>query len=295
MEKEIITEGLNVFQNFEKERCQSITMSQLEVTSKENDIYGRPLKGIYHFELFKMIMNSATKAGYEVELYDMFACQNKEKSAPGVVILPQVEEKFGMNAVEAHILRRVYANIRIKDFDTDELTTNLAVAFHQKGIQVGFGNNVRICHNQCMLGKGQYVATYGKDSVTIEQLLSIVNDWLATAKDKVYQEREKIERMKNTYLTSEQIYIMIGMLTEMRVRSDSKYEEIKIPQICPLNQAQISKFTESMLLKAKVNSNLSVWDAYNSATDIYKVDSLDMPMVLPMNLKMVEFLDANFL
>ena len=68
----------------------------------------------------------------------------------------------GQHAVEAHILRRVYANIRITDFDNDETTTNVAVAFHQKGIQIGFGPNVMICHNQCMLSPELYMSSYSE-------------------------------------------------------------------------------------------------------------------------------------
>ena len=66
---------------------------------------------------------------YEVE--EIFAAQNKNKAQPGVVVLPQVEQKYGAMAVEAHILRRVYTTIRIKEWETDELTTTLVIAFHQ--------------------------------------------------------------------------------------------------------------------------------------------------------------------
>ena len=139
------------FFDFEKAKTQIITLDQLNRTYRENDVYGKPLRGIYHYDLFSQVIGECEALGYNVEVYDMFAAQNRDRQSPGVVRLPQVEAVKGENAVEAHILRRVYANIRISDFDDAETTTNVAVAFHQKGIQIGFGPNVKICHNQCML------------------------------------------------------------------------------------------------------------------------------------------------
>ena len=34
--------------DFSKEKVQTITLAELEATYKENDVYGRPLGGIYH-------------------------------------------------------------------------------------------------------------------------------------------------------------------------------------------------------------------------------------------------------
>lgn len=141
----------NKFFDFDKAKVQTITLEQLARTHKENDVYNQPLKGIYHFELFHKVIEMCNEQHFNVEVYDLFAAQNKDRAQPGVVLLPQVEAQYGDKAVEAHILRRVFANIRITDFDDDENTTNLAVAFHQRGIQAGFGNMVKICHNQCML------------------------------------------------------------------------------------------------------------------------------------------------
>ena len=100
----------NKFFDFEKAKVQQLTLEQLRRTHKENDVYGNPLRGIYHYELFQQIIQMANEQNYNVEVYDMFAAQNKDRNTPGVVLLPQVEEMKGERAVEAHILRRVFAN-----------------------------------------------------------------------------------------------------------------------------------------------------------------------------------------
>lgn len=290
----------NKFFDFEKAKVQTLTIDQLERTHKENDVYGKPLRGIYHYELLNDIIGMCREQNYDVEVYDLFAAQNKDRNTPGVVLLPQVEAQFGERAVEAHILRRVFANIRIKDFDDEETTTNLAVAFHQKGIQVGFGPNVMICHNQCMLNREHYIATYSEkgtgrgNGVTIPEVLDIVKSWLVDARYIIVTEREKIEKMKQIQVDAQQMFILIGMLTALRVKCDTHIKEIKESRVYPLNQAQISTFTESMLLQYHREQRVTVWDIYNAATDLYKANTMDIPSLLPQNRAMVGFLTEQF-
>lgn len=290
----------NKFFDFEKAKVQTLTLDQLERTHKENDVYGNPLRGIYHYALLNEIIGMCNAQSYNVEVYDLFAAQNKDRNTPGVVLLPQVEAQYGERAVEAHILRRVFANIRLTNFDDEEKTTNLAVAFHQKGIQVGFGNMVKICHNQCMLSPTQYIATYSEkgtgrgNGVTIPEVLDTVKSWLIDARHIIVTEREKIEKMQSIQVDAQQLFLLIGMLTALRVKCDTHESEIKETRVYPLNQAQISKFTESLLLRYHRNQSVTVWDIYNAATDLYKANSMDIPALLPQNRAMTAFLDEHF-
>lgn len=290
----------NKFFDFEKAKVQTLTLDQLERTHKENDVYGNPLRGIYHYALLNEIIGMCKAQSYNVEVYDLFAAQNKDRNTPGVVLLPQVEAQYGERAVEAHILRRVFANIRLTNFDDEEKTTNLAVAFHQKGIQVGFGNMVKICHNQCMLSPTQYIATYSEkgtgrgNGVTIPEVLDTVKSWLIDARHIIVTEREKIEKMQSIQVDAQQLFLLIGMLTALRVKCDTHESEIKETRVYPLNQAQISKFTKSLLLRYHRNQSVTVWDIYNAATDLYKANSMDIPALLPQNRAMTAFLDEHF-
>ncbi len=288
------------FFDFEKSRVQNCTLSQLERTHKENDVYGKPLRGIYHFALLQSIIGLCAEQGLKADVWDLFAAQNKDRNQPGVVLLPQVEAQYGERAVEAHILRRVFANIRLNDFDTDEHTANLAVAFHQQGIQVGFGNSVIICHNQCMLSPSQYVATYGErgqgrgHGATIPQVLDTVKAWLYDAQHSIKGERKRIERMKEIEVNADTCFRLIGMLTAMRVKNDTTLKQIKEPIVYPLNQAQISRFTELLLMRYATEGRISVWDVYNSATELYKADAMDIPQLLPQNRAMTKFVFEQF-
>ena len=99
--------------DFSKEKVQTITLAELEATYKENDVYGRPLGGIYHSDLINGISDMARRAGLEVELGDLFAVNNLDGKRPGVALLPEVEEKEGERSIRAHLLRRVFATIKL--------------------------------------------------------------------------------------------------------------------------------------------------------------------------------------
>lgn len=113
--------------DFQNNNVEVMTLDTLRRTHKENDIYGNPLKGIYHYEVIERMADICQKHNLNYEVEEIFAAQNKNKAQPGVVVLPQVEQKYGAMAVEAHILRRVYTTIRIKEWETDELTTTLVI------------------------------------------------------------------------------------------------------------------------------------------------------------------------
>lgn len=286
------------FFDFEKAKTQAITLEQLSRTHREDDVYGNPLRGIYHFDLFNKVIDECTELGYNVEVYDMFAAQNRDRQSPGVVRLPQVEAVKGQHAVEAHFLRRVYANIRITDFDNDETTTNVAVAFHQKGIQIGFGPNVMICHNQCMLSPELYMSSYSEkgkkgSGMDVAAMLDTLKSWLVDARHIIETDRERIAKMKETRISAEQMFLLIGLMTATRVKADTSRKSIRENITYPLNQSQITLFTEDMLEAYHDKEFVTAWDMYNSATNLYKANKMDIPALLPQNRAMVNFMKAN--
>lgn len=152
--------------DFQKNGIEVMNFETLQRTYKENDIYNNPVQGIYHYQVIRRMMDICEKYNLDYEVEEIFAAQNRNKTQPGVSILPQVEQTHGEKAVEAHILRRIFATIRIKDWETDELTTTLVVAYHQDGIQAAIGPCVKICHNQCILSPQRSICNYGKKKVT---------------------------------------------------------------------------------------------------------------------------------
>lgn len=293
-EVEVMNE--NQFFDFEQRKVQELTLEQLVRTVKENRGDDRSCPhGIYHFALIQKMLDMCAEHGYKAEVYDLFATNNRDKQTPGVSLNPEIEAKYGERAVEAHTLRRVYANIRLLDFDTEEVTTNLAVSYTQKGIQIGFGRNVKICHNQCMMGSGRFTSDYSARANTpkasLEGMLVTVGNWLTNAQNLVIEDDETIAKMKASILTPEQIYTTLGMLMSVRVAHDTSIKSIRYTgDIYPLNQAQLSKFTENLLVKQKTEGRITAWSFYNAATDLYKPETAETNLILTQNMAMVDFM-----
>lgn len=277
--------------NFSVNNIETMSLDTLRRTHKENDIYGQPVKGIYHYEVIQRMADLCEKHNLNYEVEEIFAAQNKNKNQPGVVVLPQVEREFGVQAVEAHILRRIYTTIRINDWETDELTTTLVVAFHQDGIQAAIGPCVKICHNQCILSPERSVANYGRDKVTTEELFDRVNEWLSNFHTNMTEDRERIKRLKSKVVSPTELYAFIGLLTAIRVSHDSADKRLSSQvDTYPLNQGQISVFTEDLLKLNLEKGKITLWDIYNVATELYKPGRTDIPAMIPQNGALAELL-----
>lgn len=277
--------------NFSVNNIETMSLDTLRRTHKENDIYGQPVKGIYHYEVIQRMADLCEKHNLNYEVEEIFAAQNKNKNQPGVVVLPQVEREFGVQAVEAHILRRIYTTIRINDWETDELTTTLVVAFHQDGIQAAIGPCVKICHNQCILSPERSVANYGRDKVTTEELFDRVDEWLSNFHTNMTEDRERIKRLKSKVVSPTELYAFIGFLTAIRVSHDSADKRLSSQvDTYPLNQGQISVFTEDLLKLNLEKGKITLWDIYNVATELYKPGRTDIPAMIPQNGALAELL-----
>ena len=277
--------------NFSVNNIETMSLDTLRRTHKENDIYGQPVKGIYHYEVIQRMADLCEKHNLNYEVEEIFAAQNKNKNQPGVVVLPQVEREFGVQAVEAHILRRIYTTIRINDWETDELTTTLVVAFHQDGIQAAIGPCVKICHNQCILSPERSVANYGRDKVTTEELCTRVDEWLSNFHTNMTEDRERIKRLKSKVVSPTELYAFIGLLTAIRVSHDSPDKRLSSQvDTYPLNQGQISVFTEDLLKLNLEKGKITLWDIYNVATELYKPGRTDIPAMIPQNGALAELL-----
>ena len=226
--------------DFQNNGIEVMNLETLQRTYKENDIYGKPVQGIYHYQVLQRMMDICEKYNLDYEVEEIFAAQNRNKTQPGVSILPQVEQTHGEKAVEAHILRRIFATIRIKEWETDELTTTLVVAYHQDGIQAAIGPCVKICHNQCILSPERSICNYGKNKVTTEGVFETVDGWLANFEVNMNEDIARIQRLKRRIVSPEEVYMYIGLLTALRVSHDSSDRNLSSSvETYPLNQSQI--------------------------------------------------------
>ena len=286
---------MNTIFDFQKNNIEILDLETLRKTHKENDIYGNPLRGVYHYQVINRIADICRNSGLDYTVEEIFAAKNNSRQNPGVVVLPQVEAIHGTNSVEAHILRRVYTTIRINDRDTPEMTSNIVIAYHQEGIQIAFGPCVKICHNQCILNKERIASNYGADKVTDEQLFESVGNWMSNFFEYRETDLRILQKMKEINCTQNDVYQLIGLLTSLRVAHDCDNSILRNEvKTYPLTQSQISQFTQDYLEKAQDTTVFSLWDIYNIATELYKPGKTDIPNLIPQNFALMEVLSDRY-
>lgn len=275
--------------DFNAQKVEIMDLQTLKRTHLEDGADGNPLRGIYHYQAIETVAGICAKYGLDYHIEEIFAAQNTSKHMPGVTLLKKQELVLGERAIEAHILRRIFTTVRIDNLQTDELTTTLVLTYHQDGMQAAIGPCVRMCHNQCILGAERTVATYGKNKVGIDDFFGVIDGWLSRFEVQMTEDRGRIERMKNRLITVPEIYAFIGLLTALRVMHDSKHEQLSahVTGDYPLNQSQISDFTEKVLLKMQEKPMLTAWDLYNVATELYKPGDTVIPSLVSQNVAFV--------
>ena len=270
--------------NFAEQAVQVLTLGELERSYHENLPTGDPVGGIYHFALIQQVLAIFEKRGLTPVVQEIFAAANRDSKRPGVTLLPQ-----------AHLLRRVYANIEIRSDETDELVTCLAVAYHQKGIQLGIGPMVRVCHNQTILGAQDVVSNYTcyggqsrKDKLSLESVIGRAELWADEYEPYQKIRRERMSALKSAEFTRTDMLQLIGILVEKRILHDTQNEELHLSTPYPLNSSQINETSEQMITLMSHQQPQSYWDAYQQLNTVLKPGRMDIPQVLPQSLALFE-------
>lgn len=68
--------------DFKNNNIETMSLDVLRRTYKENDIYGKPLKGLYHYEVIERMMSICGKHQLNYEVEEIFAAQNKTRTNP---------------------------------------------------------------------------------------------------------------------------------------------------------------------------------------------------------------------
>lgn len=278
--------------DFTQRNVEVLTLEELSQTYKENYPNGLPVGGMYHFVLLNRLVEMLERAGLSPEVEEIFAANNREKYRPGVTISDEVAREKGRNALEAHILRRVYANINLSYPCGEGCTMNLAVAYHQKGIQVAFGPYVHVCHNQTILGSKDLFTTqkmtglavhpcYTKD---VNELLNQVQAYVDQATERFERMAEMVEDFRSTAFDQTDFERLLTMLMCRRIRKDSHLVNIHTSLPYPLNASQINSAVErylNMVTEPGTDGrDTTFWDALQCFNYELKGDAAEIPTLL---------------
>jgi hypothetical protein len=287
--------------NFAEAPVQVLTLEELEKSYHENLPTGDPVGGIYHFALISEVLEVFEQRGLKPVIQEIFAAANRDSRRPGVTLLPQLEEKYGERAIEAHLLRRVYANIEIRSDETDDIVTCLAVAYHQKGIQLGIGPMVKVCHNQTILGAQDVVSNYScwgmqksdgrckkSEKLGVEDIITRAQQWADDYEPYQKIRHERMGMLKSAQMDREGMLQLIGILVEKRILHETANDVLRQSSPYPLNSSQINETSEQLIALMRHDEPISYWDAYQQLNTVLKPQRMDIPQVLPQSLALFE-------
>lgn len=284
--------------NFEENRVELLTIDELKETMDELDISSKRTNDIAHHVLLTRVMQMVEENGLKAELKPIYATDNRGK-VQGVNKYPMMEKIHGENAIQAYILRRILSRIVIHDMDDEISNTVIAISYHQEGIEIAMGPNIKVCQNMSIFGQGSHLRSYGNNKMPdIEKMLEVLSDWLTHYSERRVHEQEVLAKMQSTILSTKQVSELIGNLTLRRVGRD----ELAIKKDAPLNQGNISKFTKEyleMLKELRTSDNevqdLTVYDIYNIGTSLMKPENHDFPSLLHNNASFGKYIIKTYI
>lgn len=286
--------------DFVKNQIEVLSLDELKRTYREYDTAGNPvINGIVHYDLIDKVINILDRHKIDFTVQEIFAAQNK-RAKDSVIIAKPIEEQYGKGSIESHALRRVFTTLQINTGEDDETNTGLVISYHNDGIQLAIGPNVKMCHNQCILGAQRVLQSYGGDNKVkdINKMMDIVDDWIHNFGQQREYDRNIIDKMKTISVNYNDVINLIGHMTSVRVAKDSRIKELrdKVKDI-PLNQGQISEFTEKWMdyCVKKQTSDMMLWDLYNISTELYKPGQTEFPNIITQNVAWAELLTERYI
>lgn len=281
------------------EKVIPLDFETLRATQPENDVEGKPIGGLRHWDVIADIMNTCEDYGFETNIRDMWAANNRDSFRPGISMLPEMVAQYGETAPQSHIVRRVYTTITLGDNRTGEYCTAIAVAFQQAGVQIAIGPNVHICHNQCVLSASDMVTNFGSQKIRRANsdfcespqpfyFKRLIN-WMENLKQQSENWDAFIGEMRATRLSRHDINVWLGELYTRRIQLDLNDKDIPQPY-APFTHSQLNRFSEALVQRYFRTGELTAWEFANHGTNIYKPRTADMPTILPSNAALFDFI-----
>lgn len=290
--------------NFKDNKVEHLTLKELESTAKEQRTGGNAVHDIQHYELLGAIQNRLDVSGLSYDPISISVVDGGPKTFPGITTTDELIEKHGKDTVRSFLMRRLITMFMITTDGTEEYNYGLAVAFHQNGIQVAYGPNIRTCDNMCIMSPELIMATYGTGKIKYDKMLEVVGEWLTNFKEHRDRDIQTLERMKMIQCTYRDVAELTGHLQFMRIGSASKIINTDVVQ--PLNQGQISAFTESYLKYYQdhkssspgpdptEDTSITLYELFNIATEMHKAGNTDLPLIIQSNYALGKFLIERY-
>lgn len=246
-----------------------IPLSILEQTQTLLEFNGRlPVhQPVKHYDFINTVGDILSQK-YSIQQEPIWVTNAEAKRIP--ILDP---EKKGIPV--SWLFQRLVTRINIMDnsFNDAETNTSIAIGFTEKGIQVAFGQNVKICTNQCIFGD-RYLSTYGKNKMPYDKMLEVIKEYAHSLSEIREKDLSILSDFRATPVDSNQVKALVGDVHLRAVRA--AYFKQSSDDF-PMNIGQVSSFSKSIgqrmpgIFEEESEPVFSdLYELYNDGTQIFK-------------------------
>jgi hypothetical protein len=275
---------IEIMQDFTKEKVQSVDIEQLRESNIPR-IGGNAFQnGIRHYDLIEKVKEIFEQGGYKPELEKIYVAASREQT-PGVETSEELERTYGKNHIKTFTFRKLLTKLNLMKFQDDEKIESIAISYHQAGIQIGYGPNVRICSNMTILGAGHSVVINSRDAKSdIESVMNILRGWAKVADYRWEWEGKIIKMMKEINVGIADMQRLIGLFTLQRIDRTKSTDPIA------LNQGQLNVIGANYLKELRAQreqgtgDDMTLWKIYNLGTSVHHPREMEsIQDIIPAN------------
>jgi len=258
------------------EKVEILNIDELKQTINAID-FGKVsrTRPVSHFKLIEDIIEILVNAGYKPVIDHIYCAKSS-----GTKIVPKVKEQFQLEKVlDAWIIDKVTGKIMIPELSNDDVQCCIAFAYHDKGIDVAFGTDVRDCTNMCIYGS-DIMHTYGsRKDVNYERMLSVLTEWSHNFRSMFQRNLEIADKMSKINVSGWEMLRFIGKLSVLAIEFN-----MGMKVVAPLNVTQVAEVTRGIILKRGEKfyegPECTLWEFYNFMTFVMKGDKADITSLL---------------
>ena len=261
---------------FTENKVEVLTLPELKRTINAEDIGGLSrTKPVPHFKMVEDLLGILTESGQVPVVENMYIGRSS-----GTKLIKQVEQQHRVDKVlDAWLLDRITGKISLPSLRKPDMTSVIAFSYHDKGIDVAFGQNVHDCSNMCIYGSN-LMSTYGANkNVDYDKMLTSFKQWCTQLEAMSDHDMAIIERLQETVISGTDMVNFIGKMEIAAVAAN-----IGIKTMAPLNVTQVGEVTKELLKKAPTmfheDSRTTLWNFYNNFTAVLKGDKSDIVTLL---------------
>ena len=168
---------------------------------------------------------------------------------------------------------------------------SIAIAYHDKGIDVSFGANIHICDNLTIFTRNRVLSTYGANKVNFEQMMELFNGWASNFNQMREQDIRLIQMFKGYQVLYNEVLSWVGL--QMSRAVGHAYNSGN----SVLNINQVSSLTREMLrvgILTEEAQQTSLWNVLNACTAILHPENVEFSGYAQVHAELAEQMMKDF-